>query len=68
MDRVWQLENETIQESAGFVFARVTDTVDPDEDLTAPHLEVQRQLPNIRTDLDRFSPTEISALIRQLRA
>jgi predicted acylesterase/phospholipase RssA len=64
MDRVWQLENETFQDSTGFVFARVTDTVSPVEDPTAPHLEVQRQLPNVRTDLDRFSPTEISALIR----
>jgi len=64
MDRVWQLENETIHESAGFVFARVTDTVSPEDDPTAPHLEIQRQLANVRTDLDRFSGTEISGLVR----
>jgi len=28
------------------------------------HPELQRRLPNIRTDLDRFSPLEISSLVR----
>jgi predicted acylesterase/phospholipase RssA len=64
MNRVWQLENEALQDSTGFVFARVTDTVEPQQDPTAPHPEVQRQLPNIRTDFDRFSSIEISNLIR----
>jgi predicted acylesterase/phospholipase RssA len=64
MDRVWQLENETFKDTPGFAFARITDTVDPDEDPTALHPEVQRQLPSIRTDLDRFSDLEISSLIR----
>lgn len=64
MNRVWQLENEALQDSAGFVFARVTDTVEPHEDPTAPHPEVQRHLPNVRTDFDRFSAVEISNLIR----
>ena len=64
MDRVWQLESETFRDSAGFVFARITDIVDPKEDPTAPHPEIQRQLPNIRTDLDRFAPLEIANLIR----
>lgn len=65
MDRVWQLENETFKDTPGFVFARITDFVDPDQDPTALHPEVQRQLPSIRTDLDRFSDIEISCLVRQ---
>jgi len=65
MDRVWQLENETLRESPGFVFARITDFVDPQQDPTALYPEVQRQLPSIRTDLDRFSDIEISSLVRQ---
>ncbi|HTM62353.1 MAG TPA: patatin-like phospholipase family protein [Burkholderiales bacterium] len=64
MDRVWQLESETFRDSAGFVFARIMDVADPKEDPTALHPEIQRQLPNIRTDLDRFNPLEISTLIR----
>jgi predicted acylesterase/phospholipase RssA len=32
MDRVWQLENEAFEDTAGFVFARMTDVVDPAED------------------------------------
>src|SRR6476620_10997002 len=65
MDRVWQLENETFKDAPGFVFARITDFVDPDQDPTALHLEIQRQLPSIRTDFDRFSDVEISNLIQQ---
>jgi predicted acylesterase/phospholipase RssA len=64
MDRVWQLEIENFQETFGFVFARITDVVGPHEDSTALHAEVQRQVANIRTDLDTFSPLEISCLIR----
>ncbi len=64
MDRVWQLENETFQDTPGFAFARITDLVDPEQDPTAPHPELQRQLASIRTDLDRFSDIEISSLIR----
>ena len=64
MDRVWQLETETFKGTPGFVFARVIDVVEPEEDPTALHPEMQRHLPNIRTDLDRFSPLEISSLIR----
>src|SRR5262249_47655031 len=52
MDRVWQLENENFQETFGFVFARIIDVVSPHEDSTALHPEVQRQVANIRTDLD----------------
>lgn len=65
MDRVWQLENETFRDMPAFTFARVTDLVDPAEDPYALHPEIQRQLPSIRTDLDRFSPVEISDLVRQ---
>jgi predicted acylesterase/phospholipase RssA len=64
MDRVWQLENETFKDSQGFVFARIKDVVDPQEDPTAMHPEIQRQTANIRTDLDRFSALEISSLVR----
>ncbi len=64
MDRVWQLENETFHDTTGFLFAPITEVVDPPEDPTAPHPEIQRQTANIRTDLDRFSPLEISSLVR----
>lgn len=64
MDRVWQLESENFQDTFGFVFARITDVVGPHEDPSAMHPEVQRQTANIRTDLDAFTPLEISALIR----
>lgn len=64
MDRVWQLESETFRDSAGFLFARITDIVDSKEDATALHPEIQRQLANIRTDLDRFTPLEITSLVR----
>ena len=64
MDRVWQLEKETFYDAPGFVFAPITQIVDPIDDPTALHPEVQRQARNMRTDLDRFSPLEISSLIR----
>jgi hypothetical protein len=64
MDRVWQLEIETFHDAPGFVFAPVTDIVEPAEDPTALHPEIQRQAAYIRTDLDRFSMLEISSLVR----
>jgi predicted acylesterase/phospholipase RssA len=64
MDRVWQLETETFQGTQGFVFAPITEVVEPGEDPTALHPEVQRQVARVRTDLDRLSPLEVSALIR----
>jgi hypothetical protein len=64
MDRVWQLESENFQDTFGFVFARLIDVAGPHEDATALHPEIQRQTANIRTDLDAFSPLEISCLIR----
>jgi hypothetical protein len=64
MDRVWQLEKETFQNTPGFVFVPITQVVELSEDPTAVHPEIQRQLPSIRTDLDRFSELEISSLVR----
>jgi hypothetical protein len=64
MDRVWQLEIETFRDARGFVFAPITEVVEPAEDPTSLHPEIQRQVARIRTDLDRFSPLEISSLIR----
>lgn len=64
MDRVWQLETEAFRDTFGFVFARITEIVDREEDPSALHPEVQRQLPSIRTDLDRFSQLEINSLVR----
>lgn len=64
MERVWQLETETFEDSPSFVFAPITNVVEPAEDPTALHPEIQRQAINIRTDFDRFSPLEISSLVR----
>jgi predicted acylesterase/phospholipase RssA len=64
MDRVWQLEIETFHDTPGFVFAPVTAIVQPEEDPTALHPEIQRQAAHIRTDLDRFSALEISSLVQ----
>ena len=62
MDRVWQLEKETFGNQPGFLFMSLSDVVH--DDATALHPEMQRRLPDIRTDLDAFSPLEISALVR----
>ena len=64
MDRVWQLEPENFHDSPSFVFAPITEVVEPTEDPTALHPEIQRQAINVRTDFDRFSPLEISILVR----
>jgi predicted acylesterase/phospholipase RssA len=64
MDRVWQLENDTFEDTRGFSFARINEVVQPDEDPTALDPEVQQQAANIRTDMDRFSTLEISSLVR----
>ncbi|SFJ58694.1 patatin-like phospholipase family protein [Planctomicrobium piriforme] len=64
MDRVWQLEVDTFSGTPGFVFAPISRCIDREEDPTAAHPEIQRRAAEIRTDLDRFSPLEISALIR----
>ncbi len=64
MDRVWQLETDTFSGTPGFVFAPISSVIEQAEDPTAAHPEVQRMAAGIRTDLDRFSPLEISALVR----
>jgi hypothetical protein len=64
MDRVWQLELETLAATPGFVFAPITEVLEPGEDPTAPHAEVQRHVAGIRTNFDRFSELEISSLVR----
>lgn len=64
MDRVWQLESETFEGVGGFVFAQISEVVEPSEDATALHPEIQRSASNIRTDLDVFSPLEVSSLVR----
>jgi predicted acylesterase/phospholipase RssA len=64
MDRVWQLEKETFHDAPGFVFAPITEVVEPAQDPTALHPEIQRQTASIRTDMDRFSALEISSLVR----
>jgi predicted acylesterase/phospholipase RssA len=64
MDRVWQLETDNFRDAPGFVFAPMTQIIESAEDPTALHPEIQRQVVGIRTDFDRFSPLEISALAR----
>src|SRR6516225_9306595 len=65
MDRVWQLESETFGGTPGFVFAPITDVLGPHDDPTALHPVIQRQLGNVRTDIDRFSDLEVSGLVQQ---
>jgi predicted acylesterase/phospholipase RssA len=64
LDRVWQLETETFLGTPGFVFAPITEIVWRDNDPTALHPEIQRQLANMRTDLDSFSDLEVSGLVQ----
>lgn len=64
MDRVWQLELETFENTPGILFFPITDVVDRSQDQSAPDLEIQRQTARIRTDLDKFSDLEVSALVQ----
>lgn len=64
MDRVWQLESEAVNRSENVVFVPITGIVDQSVDPYAPDPEVQRQTSRIRTDLDRFSNMEVSALVQ----
>jgi predicted acylesterase/phospholipase RssA len=61
-DRVGQLERENLGSQLGFVFIPITATVDRESDPTALHPVVQAEIQSIRTDIDRFTPTEINAL------
>src|SRR5262249_54130726 len=63
MDRVWQLEREIFSATPGFLFSPIHQVVDEEEDPTALPEVIQRQVIGIRTDLDRFSPTEIRSLV-----
>ncbi len=64
MDRVWQLELEAFANTPGVLFAPITEIVESSQDRWAPHPEIQRQAARMRTDLDRFSNLEISALVQ----
>ena len=64
MDRVNQLELEAFANTPGAVFFPITRLVEPAQDPTAMHPEIQKQVSLIRTDLDRFSHLEISTLIQ----
>ena len=61
-DRVWQLERENFGHHEGFIFLPITEPVHSPDDPTAMHAVVQAGVQSIRTDLDRFSKTEINAL------
>jgi predicted acylesterase/phospholipase RssA len=61
-DRVGQLERENFGVQPGFLFIPVTATVDREADPTGLHPVVQAEVQSIRTDIDRFTPTEINAL------
>lgn len=64
MDRVWQLEIDQFMNEPDFVFASMYSTVYPADDPQAIHPEIQKQVTNTRTDLDRFTSLEISALVQ----
>jgi predicted acylesterase/phospholipase RssA len=64
MDRVNQLELEAFADTSGAVFFPITRIVEPAQDPKAIHPDIQRQVALIRTDLDRFSQLEISALVQ----
>jgi predicted acylesterase/phospholipase RssA len=61
-DRVGQLERETFGSAPGFLFIPIAARVDRESDPTALHPVVQAEVQSIRTDIDRFTPTEINAL------
>jgi predicted acylesterase/phospholipase RssA len=62
-DRVGQLERENFDSEPGFLFIPISETVDRESDPTALHPVVQSEVQSIRTDMDRFTPTEINALV-----
>lgn len=63
-NRVWELEKANFGNDPRFLFLPIVETVDPEEDPTAPDPVIQTQLSGIRTDLDRFSTLEICSLVR----
>jgi predicted acylesterase/phospholipase RssA len=64
MDRVWQLENDHFKSEPDFIFVPMHETMHLADDPNALHPEIQKQVKNARTDLDRFSELEMSGLIR----
>ncbi len=64
MDRVNQMELESFRNTPGVLFFPITRIVDSVADPYAPHREIQRNAALIRTDMDRFSDLEISALVQ----
>lgn len=64
MDRVNQLEKESFEGTPGLLFFPITKIVKQSRDPYAPHPEVQRHAAQVRTDMDRFSSLEISALVQ----
>ena len=63
-DRVGQLEQQKFQDDPRFLFVAALDQVDLRDDPTALHPVIQSEVAKIRTDLDRFSPLEITALVQ----
>ena len=63
-DRVGQLEQQKFQHDPRFLFVAALDQVDLRDDPTALHPVIQSEVAKIRTDLDRFSPVDISALVQ----
>jgi predicted acylesterase/phospholipase RssA len=63
-DRVGRLEKQKFESDPRFLFMPALDVVGLKDDPTAIHPVVQPEVANIRTDMDRFSPLEITALVR----
>jgi predicted acylesterase/phospholipase RssA len=63
-DRVGQLEQQKFQSDPRFLFVAALDQVDLKDDPTALHPVIQSEVAQIRTDLDRFSPLDITALVQ----
>lgn len=62
MDRVNQLELESFYGAPGVIFFPIAKVVEPAQDPSAPHREIQHHAALIRTDMDAFSDLEVSAL------
>lgn len=64
MDRVNQLELESFRGTDNALFFPITDVIPQSRDPYAPHEVIQRNAALIRTDMDRFTDLEISALVQ----
>ncbi len=62
MNRVWQLEKETFEDTPGCLFVSINNVVAPSEDRWALPPEIQQQATRVRTDLDYFNDLEIRSL------